>query len=297
MSKLSHLKNAVLGVFNKVNRATRKPSFYVPASSLLLASSILFHTEIRQTLGLEEKENILKPIPYDLQPKQFQYETAYHEAGHIIVAMAMRRPHIYPKYVTIRSTDESWGHVELHDNIVMAIKQEDYLAHIAIAYGGATAEECLLNSTTDGVLMDAERATECAIIMSKTGMGKFIPIEYERLQNMFMLEPTVAQNIQDEIIFHLTSGYGIATNVTTIHKKKIERLAQLLMKDRDQTLSYEEIKEFMDYDNELGLPIINQDGEKIYPENPIEYYAPELDEEQTIDQELLPSENLKPHVN
>lgn len=255
------------------------PGFYIPASTAVLSLTLLFQQEVRQGLRLDPpNEEFVLPLPYEDQPSHYKKMTAYHEAGHLIVMMAMKRPHLTAEYITIRPKDYMWGHVKPHTHNVLADTKEDYLAQIAMLYGGYAAEKCFTGTTTDGVYIDIEMATECAMTMSKVGMGEHIPLDYEAMLNTGILDADTAIDLGSEVTNHLSAGYKAAFMIMETYNDKVEKLATALLKDPDQTLTYEEAKKIVGYDEKLGLTYIGEDGKKYYFEDPIATFFPPPEE-------------------
>jgi cell division protease FtsH len=104
------------------------------------------------------------------------WETAYHEAGHTIVAyFRNRRERI--QVVTIVPTGGALGYmwsVEKDDTFQRAQNKNDLLVDIEVSLGGLAAEDIHKQTTTNGVSSDLSNVARVARGMVKNwGMGSF----------------------------------------------------------------------------------------------------------------------------
>jgi ATP-dependent metalloprotease FtsH len=105
------------------------------------------------------------------------FDTAYHEAGHTIVAyFRSRKKRI--QVVTIVPTGRALGYmwkVDKEDRFVSGQNKQEYLADIEVALGGYVAETMHMDTTTDGVSADLENVSRIARHMVRSwGMGSYI---------------------------------------------------------------------------------------------------------------------------
>ncbi len=178
--------------------------------------------------------------------------TAYHEAGHVLVA-AMR-DHSDPLHkVTIIPRGMALG-------VTMHLPQEDkhsvtrdYLeSQLAIFMGGRCAEEIFLKQMTTGAGNDIERATELARRMvCEYGMSQMGPMTYGKkeggeiflgreIQQHRDFSDSTAQAIDGEVKKFVHDGYQSAYNILNDHHDIMHRMSQALL-DRE-TLDADEIK-------------------------------------------------------
>ena len=178
--------------------------------------------------------------------------TAYHEAGHVLVA-AMR-DHSDPLHkVTIIPRGMALG-------VTMHLPQEDkhsvtrdYLeSQLAIFMGGRCAEEIFLNQMTTGAGNDIERATELARRMvCEYGMSQMGPMTYGKkeggeiflgreIQQHRDFSDSTAQAIDAEVKKFVHDGYQSAYGILNDNHDIMHRMSQALL-DRE-TLDAEEIK-------------------------------------------------------
>ena len=182
--------------------------------------------------------------------------TAYHEAGHALVAYKL--PGTDPLHkVTIIPRGRALG-------VTMQLPKEDqhtylrsYLYNrLAILMGGRLAEEICLGQMTTGAGNDIEVATDLARKMvCEWGMSdKMGPITYGQKEEQVFLgkELAAGKNFSDEtaklidleVKGLVMGGYNTAKQILTDHQDALERLAQALL-DRE-TLDLSEIKEIID---------------------------------------------------
>ncbi len=178
--------------------------------------------------------------------------TAYHEAGHVLVA-AMRQ-HSDPLHkVTIIPRGMALG-------VTMHLPQEDkhtvtrdYLeSQLAIFMGGRCAEEIFLHQMTTGAGNDIERATELARRMvCEYGMSKMGPMTYGKKEGgeIFLgreiaqhrdFSDDTAQQIDAEVKKFVHDGYTSAYTILDAHQDIMHRMSQYLLER--ETLDGEEIR-------------------------------------------------------
>jgi cell division protease FtsH len=169
--------------------------------------------------------------------------TAYHEAGHAIVAAFC--PGSDPLHkVTIIPRGRALG-------LTMQLPTEDKYTYkksyvedqIAILMGGRVAEELTMNEITTGAGNDIERATDLARRMvCEWGMSGLGPLAYgskdepvflgrEFAQHADYSEST-AQQIDSEVNKIVSTGYSKAKDILTTYRKVLEKIAgELLEKE------------------------------------------------------------------
>jgi cell division protease FtsH len=166
--------------------------------------------------------------------------TAYHEAGHALVAALM--PHADPLHkVTIIPRGMALG-------VTMQLPETDkhnytreYLAtQIAVMMGGRLAEEIFLNQMSTGAGNDIERATEMARKMvCEWGMSGLGPLTFGKKEEQIFLGRELAQHrdfseetarqIDAEVRRFVNDGYDSAKKLIEDNKDKLTRIAQALL--------------------------------------------------------------------
>ncbi len=198
-------------------------------------------------MGVERKSMILS----DEEKKV----TAFHEAGHALVAMKM--PHSDPVHkVTIIPRGMALG-------VTMQLPIDDkhnytkeYLeTNIAILMGGRLAEEIFLNQMSTGAGNDIERATELARKMvCEWGMSTLGPLTFGKKEEQIFLGREIAQHrdysedtaikIDQEVRRLVDSGYNTAKNLLSENKEVLTKIANALL-DRE-VLDANEIRMIME---------------------------------------------------
>jgi cell division protease FtsH len=183
-------------------------------------------------MGVERKSMILT----DEEKKN----TAYHEAGHALVAAKM--PHSDPLHkVTIIPRGLALG-------LTMQLPTDDrhnyhkeYLeTRIAILMGGRLAEELFLKQMSAGASNDLERSTELARKMDcEWGMSALGPLTFGKKEEQIFLGREIAQHrdyseatavrIDEEVKKLITEGYEKAKVVLSENPQTLESIAQALI--------------------------------------------------------------------
>lgn len=190
--------------------------------------------------------------------------TAYHEAGHAV--MAYFSPASDPIHkATIIPRGRALGMVmRLPEGDRISVSREKLEADIAVAMGGRVAEELVFgrNKVTAGASSDIEQATKIARHMvTQWGMSDELgPVGYaENQQEIFLghsvtqsknVSEATAQTIDREIRRIVEEGHSLARQVLAENRHHLDRLAQGLLEH--ETLSGEDIAAIM-----RGEPLAN----------------------------------------
>ncbi len=182
--------------------------------------------------------------------------TAYHEAGHALVAYLL--PETDPLHkVTIIPRGQALG-------VTMQLPVDDkhtyprqYLVNnLAIMMGGRVAEEICLGEMTTGAGNDIERATETARKMvCEWGMSeKMGPLTYGSKEEQVFLgrdfntqknfSNETAKLIDLEVKALVMGGYNTAEDLLTKNRESLEKLSMALLEH--ETLDLKEITEIID---------------------------------------------------
>jgi cell division protease FtsH len=179
--------------------------------------------------------------------------TAYHEAGHTLVAWKL--PNHDPIHkVTIIPRGPALG-------LTMALPEEDRLSYsadwvrdrIAMALGGRLAEEAVYGQLTTGAADDFKKATQLARSMvTEWGMSTTLgPLSYaEKEESGFLgqsyhkdYSEETAKEIDDEVRRIISTQYDRAKLVIEEHRKELDAIAEALLER--ETLGREEIEAIM----------------------------------------------------
>jgi len=186
-----------------------------------------------------------------ISPKEKEI-TAYHEAGHVLVAKML--PNADPVHkVSIVARGMSLGHTRqlpIEDRYLMTRSQfKDMLATLL---GGYTAEELIFHEMTTGAQSDIEQATKLARAMvTSFGMSdKLGPRTFGRKEEMVFLgreiseqrdySDKVAEQIDEEVYNIIQEAHGVARNILTKSKPKLVLLTERLI--AQETLEGKELE-------------------------------------------------------
>ena len=198
-------------------------------------------------MGVERKSMILSD--------EEKRVTAYHEAGHALIAMTL--PHSDPVHkVTIIPRGMALG-------VTMQLPIDDkhnytkeYLeTEIAILMGGRLAEELFLNQMSTGAGNDIERATELARKMvCEWGMSALGPLTFGKKEEQIFLGREIAQHrdysedtaikIDLEVRRLVDEGYNRAKDILSGSRETLNRIALALLER--EVLDANEIKMLVD---------------------------------------------------
>ena len=174
--------------------------------------------------------------------------TAYHEAGHALVAELL--PGTDPVHkVTIMPRGFALGVTwQLPEHDQTSMYKSKMLSDIAILFGGRIAEEVFINQMSTGASNDFERATKMARAMvTKYGMSDALGImvyeDDDNSQGYFggggrTISEATQQKVDEEVRRMLEEQYDIARELIEGNQEKIHAMVDALMKwetiDRDQ---------------------------------------------------------------
>jgi cell division protease FtsH len=184
--------------------------------------------------------------------------TAYHEAGHALVALHMPASDPIHK-ATIIPRGRALGMVmRLPEKDQVSLTRAKCKADLAVAMGGRVAEEMIFGyeKVTSGASGDIQMATKLARAMAtQFGMSdKLGPLLYGENQEEVFLGHSVAKNqhvsedtqrvVDTEIKAFVNQGYETAKRVLGEHEDQLHLIANGLLEY--ETLSGDEIKGLLD---------------------------------------------------
>ena len=216
--------------------------------------------EAMQKITLGPARNIL------LNPADRE-RTAYHEAGHALLALLVpgsdpvHRVSIVPRGMALGATYQ----LPVDDRTSYA---EDYLrARITSALGGRAAEKLVYGVVTTGAENDLQQVTEIARHMvlrwgmsEKLGPISFVAPQDEGLPPAFQHQPyseATAELIDAEVRRIVEECHREADRLLSAHRDKLEALAQALLKA--ESLNEKEIREVTG----LGEPPVHEEDTSI----------------------------------
>ncbi|MCD5399077.1 MAG: ATP-dependent zinc metalloprotease FtsH [Dehalococcoidia bacterium] len=169
--------------------------------------------------------------------------TAYHEAGHALVAHVLPNAD-KPFKVTIVARGQTGGHTRyLPEEDRQMWTKHQFEDMLAAALGGRVAEEIVFNEVTTGAGNDLEQATNIAQSMvTQYGMSeKLGPRTFGKREQMVFLgreisqqrdySNDVAETIDDEIHDIINSAYQSAQKAITENMAKLTQLSKYLLEN------------------------------------------------------------------
>ena len=206
----------------------------------------------RVMMGPERKSRVI--------PEKEREVTAYHEAGHAMVARAIpeadpvRKVTILPRGMTMGVTafvpeEDRYSH-----------SKQEMLANICVFMGGRAAEELVFEQITTGASNDIERATQIARDMvCRYGMSEVLgPVNFAGRQSQIFLGRDLKEGSN---AFSEEFARQIDEEVRSIVQAQYKRAREILSGQREQLevfateLISAEVLEDDDLDRILGLSV------------------------------------------
>jgi cell division protease FtsH len=256
-------------------------------SNLVNEAALIAARRNKKKVGMEDFEFAKDKVLMGVERKTLMLTdeekrvTAYHEAGHALVAAFT--PGADPLHkVTIIPRGRALG-------LTMQLPTEDKYtdrrrhdeAQIAILMGGRVAEELTQEDITTGAGNDIERATDLARRMvCEWGMSSLGPLSYGGKDEPVFLGRDFSQQadysqetalrIDREVEEIVQSGYRRASDLLTEHRDVLERLSHRLLDEEslDGKAVYRLIQEMTGQDLMPVVPDRPHDEITIAPEGP-----------------------------
>jgi len=198
-------------------------------------------------MGVERRSMILS----DEEKKN----TAYHEAGHALVAAMtpgadpVHKVTIIPRGMALGLT------MQLPEDDKHTYTREYLEAMLAVLMGGRSAEEIFLGHITTGAGNDIERATDLARNMvCEWGMSELGPLAYGKKDEAIFLGREITQHrdysedtaiqIDKEVKRIVNGGYENAKKLLSNNRETLERIAQALLER--EVIDANEVKMLME---------------------------------------------------
>jgi cell division protease FtsH len=238
-------------------------------ANLINESAILAARRDQQTIRAEEfAESIDRVIAGPARKsrvisKREKAMTAYHEAGHALVAHLLPNADPVAK-VSIIARGAMGGYTRFspeEDRTLMTKRQLD--ARLASALGGRVAEEIVFDKVTTGASDDLEQATSLARTMvTRYGMSaKLGPRTFGKREELVFLgkeiseqrdySDRIAEDIDEDVHSLIDFAYQTANRVLTENRTKLANLAKYLIVN--ETAEEEVIGELFS-SPDLGMP-------------------------------------------
>ena len=211
---------------------------------------------------MDHLEEARDKVRYGRQKKSRKLEeedreiTAYHEAGHAIVASVLENTDP-PHKVTIVPRGRSLGSTMiLPEKESYHMQKKRLISQLAVAFGGRVAEARFCGDVSAGASDDIKRATELARAMvSELGMSdKIGPINYAERQGSDFLgtelmnskwhSEKTAHEIDLEVQTLLKNAYDTAVRIIEENAEAVEKVTRGLM--RYETVTGAEIDQLIE---------------------------------------------------
>ncbi|HNW55470.1 MAG TPA: ATP-dependent zinc metalloprotease FtsH [bacterium] len=184
-------------------------------------------------LGPERRSRILNDKEKEI--------TAYHEAGHALVAHFL--PHADPVHkISIISRGRAGGYtLKLPDRDKHMQSKQEFIEEIAVLLGGFLTEQKIYGEVTTGATSDLRRATQLARrLVTDFGMSdKMGPRTFGEKEEMIFLgreiheqrdySEKIAELIDEEIDNFIGQGKALAEKVISSHKNQLDAISQKLL--------------------------------------------------------------------
>ncbi len=183
-------------------------------------------------MGLERKSKVIR--------EEDKRTTAYHEAGHALVARFLPNTDAVNKVTIIprgRAAGVTWFLPEERD-----FKYKDQLeSELSVAFGGRAAEEIVFGRISTGAANDIKQATELAERMVRTwGMSEELgPLAYGKGEEQVFLGREIAQHrdyseatahrIDEEIRRFIDRNYRRAKEILGKNRDILDALSEMLL--------------------------------------------------------------------
>ena len=183
-------------------------------------------------MGVERKSMVIT--------EEEKKHTAYHEAGHAIVAVLtvnadpLHKVTIIPRGMALGVTMQ----LPVQDKVDMSKAQAE--ARIAVVMGGRVADEKFIGAKTAGASNDIEQATELARRMvCEWGMSELGPVAFGKREEQIFLGREISQHrdysettairIDEQVRAIIEDGYQAAKKIMEEHSDAVVRIAESLL--------------------------------------------------------------------
>ncbi len=238
-------------------------------AAIINEAAIMAVLNKRDSVEMSDLEEARDKVRYGRQKISRKVEeqdreiTAYHEAGHAIVAATIPETDS-PHKVTIVPRGRALGAtMVLPDKESYHMQKKKLAGQLAMLFGGRVAESIFCGDISAGASDDIRRATDLARAMvGELGMSERIgPINYSERQGSDFLgtelmrgklhSEETAREIDEEVRRVLTEAYERAVTIIEENRAALENLAQALL--QYETLTGREIQRLIQGESIAGL--------------------------------------------
>ena len=211
-------------------------------------AAILAARRNKRTIGMSEFEEAIERVALGGPERKSRVLsesrkrlTAYHEAGHAVVAKFLDSANTLQK-VTIIPRGQAAGYAwQVPEEEKTLQSTDDFMARISVALGGRIAEEIVFNDISSGASSDLEQVTRIARAMvTRYGMSeKLGPMVFGKKDEMVFLgreiheqrdySEEVAEEIDREVRAIVDTGYRQAEAALKDNRNLLDLVAQALL--------------------------------------------------------------------
>ena len=226
-------------------------------ASLVNEAALLAARRGKRNVGMDELEDAQDKVMMGSERRSMVMTeedkklTAYHEAGHAIVALNVPGSDPIHKATIIPRGRALGMVVRLPENDRVHMSKQQLEANLAVAAGGRVSEELIFGSDniTTGASSDIEQATRIAkqMIMNWGMSDKLGFLSYGEDQGYMSsdnISPETLKTIDNEVRELVDQAYQTATKILKENRSALDYLAQGLLEH--ETLSEEEIRKIID---------------------------------------------------
>jgi cell division protease FtsH len=190
-----------------------------------------------------------------VMPEEERRNTAYHEAGHALVARLMPKTDPVHKVTVIPRGRALGVTMQLPEGDRYSMDKERMLSTISVLFGGRIAEEVFMNQMTTGASNDFERATSIArdMVMRYGMTDELGPMVYADNEGEVFLGRSVTKTtnmseatmvkVDRELRRIIDEQYAVARRLIEDHKDKMHAMATALLEW--ETIDAEQIDDIM----------------------------------------------------
>ncbi len=201
----------------------------------------LFEASEKIILGPERKSRVISPKEKEI--------TAYHEAGHALVAAAVKDADPVQK-VSIVSRGFAGGYtmkLPMEDQHLKTRQQ--FLADLAMMMGGYASEKLTFGDVSTGASNDLKEATNLARqLVTRYGMSDMGPMTFGKTEELLFLgreisteknySEKVAAEIDEQVRAFLMHAFEMAQKILKAQKPALTKIATVLMEK--ETLEHDD---------------------------------------------------------
>jgi cell division protease FtsH len=258
-----HAKNVKLAPGVDLSVIARGTPGYSGAelANLLNEAALLAASTNKKAVNMEELEEARDKVRWGRERRSLAMTdeekkfTAWHEAGHALLNVALQHTHPLHK-VTIIPRGQSLGStMSLPKTDVLSRRRKEMLDMIAMMMGGRIAEEIISGDISSGAAGDIQQATNMARAMvTQWGMSDRLGMvqygdddEYvflgREVSRAKVYSEFTAQEIDGEVKRIIDNAYKTAKDILTTNLDKLELIAKSLLEY--ETLDGQQVEEIV----------------------------------------------------